>query len=175
MTDIHIDNNFLNSSNIETILDYVTTTDDWVKTSDTWNGRFIHYGLISNNSVKDILDDLGNRVVELINSKDEVSVHIETFQLVRWRQGDKLEPPHADCENINGSLHPYPNRHYSVLVYLNDTYTGGQIYFPNQNLKPKTTPGTLVQFKGTKDYLHGVSEVTSGERYTIVMFLTKND
>jgi predicted 2-oxoglutarate/Fe(II)-dependent dioxygenase YbiX len=175
MTDIYVDNNFLDTAVISSITDYVTTTNDWVVTNDYWSEKFIHSALISNREIFDIILNISNKVKSFIEQKDNVSVSVETCQLVRWRKGDTLDPPHADCENLDGSPHPYPNRHYSVLIYLNTDYTGGQIFFPNQNLTPNTSPGTLVQFKGTAEYLHGVTQVTSGERYTIVLFLTKHD
>jgi len=174
MQDIYIDNNFLNKNNINSLVDYVTTTNDWIVTNDHWSEKFIHKSNISNKDIQQLLDDIGLNVRQIIETKYKTKCLIETFQLVRWRKGDKLDPPHADCEHLDGSLHPYPNRHYSVLIYLNEDYEGGQIFFPNQNLQPETTPGTLVQFEGTKEYLHGVTEVKSGERYTIVLFLTKN-
>ena len=175
MTGIYTDNNFLETSNIQELINYVQTTSDWVVTNDNWSEKFIHFNTITNLNIKDIISKIANDVKIVVEQKENISVSVETCQLVRWRKGDKLDPPHADCEHLDGSNHPYPNRHYSALVYLNSNYTGGQIFFPNQNLIPKTEPGTLLQFKGTKEFLHGVTEVTNGERYTIVIFLTKND
>ena len=175
MQDIYIDNNFLDKQTTTDICNYAKTTSDWVVTNDHWSEKFIHYNLITNPNVLAQIKDIQDRIVKLIEVNEKQKSFVETCQIVRWRKGDKLDPPHADCENLDGSPHPYPNRHYSVLIYLNSDYKGGQIFFPNQNIEPKTVPGTLVQFKGTKEYLHGVSEVTSGERYTIVLFLTKDD
>lgn len=175
MSDIYIDHNFLSQNTISLICNYVTSTNDWVKTNDHWSEKFIHHTAISDQEVKDTLTEIKEKIENLIYSRTNNEVFTETIQLVRWRKGDKLDPPHADAEHLDGSPHPYPNRHYSVLVYLNKDYKGGQIFFPNQKLEPKTTPGTLVQFEGTKEYLHGVREVTSGERYTIVLFLTKKN
>lgn len=175
MSDIYIDHKFLSEKTISLICNYVTSTDDWIKTDDHWSEKFIHQINVSNQDIKTVLDEIRIKIENLIYSRTNNKVFTETLQLVRWRKGDKLDPPHADCEHLDGSPHPYPNRHYSVLIYLNKDYDGGQIFFPNQNLEPTITPGTLVQFEGTKEYLHGVKEVTSGERYTIVLFLTKQN
>lgn len=175
MTGIYTDNNFLEHSCIQHLIRYAQTTSDWVITEDSWSEKFIHLNTITDKNIKNIISKIANDVKIVVEHTENVLVSIETCQLVRWRKGDKLDPPHADCEHLDGSPHPYPNRHYSALVYLNSNYTGGQIFFPNQNLMPETKPGTLIQFKGTAEYLHGVTEVTDGERYTIVMFLTKND
>ena len=175
MTEIYIDNNFITQQQVDKLYQYVQSTTDWVITNDSWSERFIFSFAIHDKEIKREIENIAQSVVDLIKQKEHTSVVVETCQLVRWRKGDKLDPPHADCEHLDGSPHPYPNRHYSVLIYLNKDYEGGQIFFPNQQLTPKTLPGTLVQFKGTKEYLHGVTEITNGERYTIVMFLTKND
>ena len=175
MSNIYIDNNFLKQDEIDKFCQYAESTSDWIKTDDHWSEKFIHYGSVSDNEIKNILEIIKTQVEELIFFRTTNNVQTETMQIVRWRKGDKLDPPHADCEHLDGSPHPYPNRHYSVLIYLNQDYEGGQIFFPNQNLEPNTSPGTFIQFEGTKEYLHGVKEVTLGERYTIVMFLTKQN
>jgi predicted 2-oxoglutarate/Fe(II)-dependent dioxygenase YbiX len=58
------------------------------------------------------------------------------------------------------------------VIYLNDDYEGGEIYFPNLSLELKPLPGTLITFPGTLRYLHGVRRVTGGMRHTIASFIT---
>ena len=45
-------------------------------------------------------------------------------------------------------------------------------YFPNQKLEIQPKAGHTVFFPGTLEYLHGVSRITKGNRYTIASFLT---
>jgi hypothetical protein len=172
---IYAEENFVNKIDLAKILNYIANYNPWIKTDDLWNERFIHYNLIEDLDVQRLIENIYLKVADIIHSNTKNKVQIETCQLVRWRKGDKLDPPHADCENLDGSPHPYPNRHYSALVYLNDEYEGGQIFFPHQQLEPKMSPGTLVQFEGTREFLHGVREITDGERYTVVMFFTRTD
>lgn len=174
--DIYVDNLFLTEQQTKVLNRYVRWTWDWAKTDDEWSGRFIQHHNIKNVKVRDIIEDVIVRTKEIIKERYDIpGVFLDTCQLVRWRKGDKLDPPHADCEHLDGSPHPYPHRHYSALVYINDDYKGGEIYFPNyDNYRPKKDPGTLVQFEGTKEYLHGVTEVTSKKRYTVVMFFSRD-
>jgi predicted 2-oxoglutarate/Fe(II)-dependent dioxygenase YbiX len=167
---MNIEQDFLKNDKIVLILEYLQNTDDWISTDNIWSQRFINYSNITDDSVKKIVLEVAKNIAE----EFQESVYIETAQLVRWRPGDKLDPPHADCEHIDGSPHPYPQRHYSALVYLNDDFKGGEIFFPNQNLKPKIIPGMMVRFTGTVEHLHGVTEVTEGLRYTMVFFLTRD-
>ena len=82
-----------------------------------------------------------------------------------------MQHAHADGENKN-EKHPFFWRNFGCVYYLNDDYEGGEIYFPNQNIKLKPKPNTLVFFPGTLEYLHGVNPITNGIRYTLTSFWT---
>jgi hypothetical protein len=57
--------------------------------------------------------------------------------------------------------------HLAILVYLNDDYVGGHLYFPEFDYYITPKPGDIVIFPGSLYYVHGVSEITSGVRYTL--------
>ena len=57
-----------------------------------------------------------------------------------------------------------------VIIYLNDDFEGGEIYYPNKGLSYKPCRNSLVLHPATEPYKHGVNEVTSGMRYYITMF-----
>lgn len=61
---------------------------------------------------------------------------------------------------------------YAVLLYLNEDYQGGEIYFPEYGLEIKPEKNELIFFPGTEYYLHGVKEVVSGHRLVMQNFLT---
>lgn len=72
-------------------------------------------------------------------------------------------PPHADVFPL------------ATLLYLNDDYEGGELYFPNQNFEIKPTAKSLLVFKGGGEYLHGVRQVKGNidnvrPRYVVVAF-----
>jgi predicted 2-oxoglutarate/Fe(II)-dependent dioxygenase YbiX len=56
---------------------------------------------------------------------------------------------------------------YSVVIFLNDNFTGGELIFPNVTIKP--IKNSMVYFTGNEP--HYVNEVTDFDRYTIVGFL----
>jgi hypothetical protein len=120
-----------------------------------------------------VLDIYQQAKIELYDYWQEPNyLYGDIFGLVRWRTGDKLEPPHADAEQTDGSPHPFPYREYAMIVYLNQDYVGGQLYFPNFRMIPTLSTGTLAIFPGNLKYLHGVTPMQSGIRYTIAGFLT---
>lgn len=174
MTDINLNYDFLSKQELETLNNYLRINAPWEITQDHWSGRFINFQTINDSDISTLVQTIANRVKDVVENHENTSVDIETLQLVRWRPGDKLDPPHADAEHLDGSPHPYSNRHYSALIYLNNDFMGGEIFFPNQNFTPVIAPGMLVNFTGTLKHLHGVTEVTSGLRYTMVMFFTRS-
>ena len=62
---------------------------------------------------------------------------------------------------------------YSALLYLSDhgsDFQGGEILFPQHEIELGPEKGMLVFFKGDHKHLHEVKVVTSGQRYTVVLF-----
>jgi hypothetical protein len=69
-----------------------------------------------------------------------------------------------------------PSLKYASVLYLNEDYNGGHLYFPKLNLDIKAPERSLILFSTGQDYLHGVKEVLSGPtRYVIATFIWKND
>jgi hypothetical protein len=64
---------------------------------------------------------------------------------------------------------------YSVILYLTNTYSGGLLIFPDQDLILKPQPGTLVAFIGTDDLKHEVTEVIDGDRVNLICFLKEKN
>ena len=64
----------------------------------------------------------------------------------------------------------------SVVVYLNDDYEGGEIWFPRMDglvIKPK--PGDIVVFPSTYIYEHASQPMVSGIKYSVVIMTDFND
>ena len=66
-----------------------------------------------------------------------------------------------------------PNPTISALLYLNDDYLGGDLYFKEQyiNIKPKI--GDIVIFPSREPYFHQSKIVTSGTKYMSAIFFNK--
>ena len=62
-------------------------------------------------------------------------------------------------------------RSISAIVYLNDDYKGGEIEFPNFNVKIKPESGMLILFPSNYAYTHIAHPVTSGTKYAIVTWI----
>jgi len=61
------------------------------------------------------------------------------------------------------------------VLYLNDDYLGGELYFSNLNLEFKFPKGSMVVFATGDEYMHGVKEILEGPtRYVITSFIFNN-
>ena len=61
----------------------------------------------------------------------------------------------------------------ATLLYLNNNYSGGEIYFPGYDISIKPNVGDLVCFPDTPDFVHGVKPISNGIRYTIPRWFTR--
>jgi hypothetical protein len=175
MHPILIVENFLPKDILDWYTEFVKYTNRWEQNGDgIWNSRALNLHSMPADIRESVLDyriAVKNKIQEHFTT--DKSLYADIFQFVRWREGDCLDPPHADAENINGDPHPFSYRNFASIIYLNENFRGGQISFPKfDNFCPEIKPGMLVAFPGTLDYLHGVSKVTSGIRYTIAGFFT---
>ena len=65
--------------------------------------------------------------------------------------------------------------HLSSVIYLNDDYTGGEIYFKDHGVSIKPEAGDYITFPGNRHYQHGVSEVSGSVRYTLSTWVRFED
>lgn len=78
--------------------------------------------------------------------------------------------PHSDSSELDGTPNAWQMNKYACILYLNANYEGGAIYFPQHNLDIHPEAGSLLAFQGSHEFLHGVREITSGDRFTILAF-----
>lgn len=61
----------------------------------------------------------------------------------------------------------------SVVLYLNDNYEGGELFFKEQNIKIKPEAGSIVIFPSVEPYYHESLPVKSGTKYMAPGFWRK--
>jgi predicted 2-oxoglutarate/Fe(II)-dependent dioxygenase YbiX len=99
---------------------------------------------------------------------------VNSTHFVKWIEGMNSRL-HCDCEKPDGSpalAADFFKYNVSVLMYPNDSYTGGEITFPDYDLIIKPKPGDMILFPGNGKYKHTVEVVTSGVRYTMPSWYT---
>jgi hypothetical protein len=189
--------NFMTDEEKQILYNFAVNNKDWDYTEDIVddNGIVIYDSsywkdrVASSTTLHTHAYDIA-KLIEKLQARLKVEVdkffNIDAFAsgptIVKWNVG-QYQFPHADKE-----LHKYekwggspekegiPNDfpHYDIagLFYINDDYEGGELYFPEQNIQFKPKAGAAYFFPGDKNYIHGVTEITKGTRYTCPFFWT---
>lgn len=63
----------------------------------------------------------------------------------------------------------------SIVVYLNDDYEGGELWFPRFNVSLKPQSGDIAVFPSTYVYEHASQDMISGTKYSVVIMSDYND
>jgi hypothetical protein len=65
---------------------------------------------------------------------------------------------------------------YAAILYINDDYNDGELFFSKLGLELRPDPGTLMIFPGTEPFTHGVRITTAGPvRYNLPTFIKRVD
>lgn len=145
--------------------------------SDYWANRVATYPTIEKTDPKipSIIEGMVRRLKVEVDKHFNVNAMPTSPAMVRWLPG-QLQMPHADKELHEGEDKGKPNDfpYYDIagLFYINDDYEGGELYFPNQGIQFKPKAGAAYFFPGDMNYIHGVTRIESGERYTCPFFWT---
>jgi predicted 2-oxoglutarate/Fe(II)-dependent dioxygenase YbiX len=144
-------------------------------TDSFWDERLIYFHQIdaSAHRAKSIMQQAryvaAYRIAEHFGATRPL--YTDSQQLVLWNEGHSM-PVHVDNAHPDGSAHGTPHREYASVLYLNDDYQGGEIYFPKQGYRLRPRTGMLVAFPGSDEAPHGVTAVLKGERLTMPAWYT---
>ena len=122
---------------------------------DTWDVRSSDY--IDNTIFKYVTEACGAYVNEFPN----FDISQDTgYQILRYRPGGKYDY-HTD-------QHVDYNREVTIIVNLNDEYTGGNLCHLKDSCITKMGKGDIIIFPSNFTYPHRITPVTSGIRYSVV-------
>jgi len=117
-------------------------------------------------NIVEILENTMNKSARQYAEIFNISAPIElstNFVINKYNTGEKMGS-HVDWNIKNNTLE------YSFVVYLNDNYEGGEIYWPNHKVLLKPKAGSLVIFPSKEPYQHSVKEITKGNKIFIPHF-----
>ena len=99
----------------------------------------------------------------------------EEPQVLKYRSGG-FYGAHADSEFFDKNTQLWTkcmDRDWSLLLYLNDEFQGGEILFNKFHFKLQPRAGMLVYFPSDGRYMHTANSVTSGTRYAVVSWMSQ--
>lgn len=117
------------------------------------------------------IDSLNEKLIQSINENIKIKgvdiKNLGPYQFTKYTVGDFYEW-HTDSDSDKNK-----NRHYSIVIQLNDDYEGGSLQLIDENQKEyelENGVGNLFIFDSST--IHRVSKVTSGIRYSLVNWVT---
>jgi len=150
--------NFLSDDEIEEVIKIFSDTpeENWSKDgSGQWIDRVIS---LDPHRSPQILHVINDRVVSLFSSFSNI---LPMYTLHRSNIGQAVDA-HSD------NTLDYKNI-YGIILYINEDFCGGKIYYPGMNISYQPCAGSLlIHYAGIR---HAVTEVTEGVRYFLTTFV----
>jgi len=133
--------------------------------------RNIHFDHIPDKRIKQLLRYYEQKNIFFIDHYFNIkTAPWHEPRLCRWKKGHFMGL-HADKNNDLQDL-----MDYSSLVYLNDNYNGGELFFRNHDNKEqdfKMKALSCIVFESNPSNSHGVRKILKGRRYTIPSWYQK--
>lgn len=165
---IHVVDNFISQEDAETLIKEQLRPSSVNPYPEYYKKRFGGTSLPYNPVVMNILKKYSDKSNELHKNINGFVNPIYTFKAFgsHWVPGTK-GGLHLDAQD------PEPFIEFSTVIYLNDEFEGGHIFFPNQDFvyKPKKYSAVFFPSAGS-EYIHGITTVTAGHRYTALYMHT---
>jgi hypothetical protein len=164
--DIWVYHSFLSKSEIDKILNKIATSDE-----SLWNAGHPENKCTVNLQEVDII---AKRIQNLL--KNNLKIHAHS-SITRLKVGD-YHGIHSDNHDFleirklnklvgeNDCFTLVDNNVYGVVVYINDDYDGGEIYYTKQNIVYKPKAGDFIIHSAEDHCEHGVYPVKFGIRYS---------
>jgi hypothetical protein len=146
--------------------------DEW-STESTSSTRVLFPDDLKDRSphIYDLISSIALGVAEQINTTFNVRVGTPRIAITRMGEG-AFQIPHPDKRiDVWVYMDEYPpDNDLTAVIYYNDDFTGGELFFPQHDVEIAPSKGMVVMYPGDNEHLHGVQEITSGVRYTTPLF-----
>jgi hypothetical protein len=130
----------------------------------TQNWKDKNFNISDHEIYKPMYDGLNSMV---INS--DPTLYLSGLATIQRMQAGVELKSHTD-------QHTDPSIKYATIIYINDEYVDGELFFTKLNIQLKPKTGTMLFFPGNQEYEHGVRHVGKGAtRYILVGFIKEKD
>jgi hypothetical protein len=119
--------------------------------------------------LKQVLSDVVNTLVKNYAKKYDINDlnPLHDWLLMQYLKGDYFKVHKDDLPDVVRTV--------SVVVYLNDSYGGGEIEFPDFGIFFKPAVWDVLVFPSSFAYRHGVHPISDGVRYSAVNWYTHSN
>lgn len=111
--------------------------------------------------IDSVFDEAGRYYFEKLGLDYEDGRIMTDFASFHYNTGEMMGP-HVD-DDYDRLVDPI----CTGLIYLNNNKIGGDLWFPEQDLTIKATPGSMVIFPCVKPFFHSSTEIKEGQKFHI--------
>lgn len=164
--------NFLSNEECQSIIDYFNTKEDLWQDTCFYNTSVIYplapMEFYSDNKITEgYFHSLRNRLSVVAEETAGRGLTNLTLSGHRWLPGS-FAADHSDNSELDGTPNAWQDNKFVTIIYLNDNYSGGDLTFSQHNISISPSAGSVIAFDPGFNNLHGVTEITEGNRYTIL-------
>lgn len=165
MHKIKVIDNFVESNDIKTAINMIDTLE-----LKSFKGVLHAFTVIPTLEVTNLIKKYSNKALALHKETYNLKIPVYTNEgfLTLWKEGPGTVVHHDNHEGAEMVQ-------LTTVIYLNDSYDGGEIYFPEFDFEHKPKAGQALIFPAFSkdyDYIHGVKDIKNGNRYTLALWHT---
>ena len=163
--------NFLSDKTTNDLLSFVDLEGDegWIKTNEGHTGT-------SNSETIQLIANIGKELEnKIMNYFSNVEKMVPIGQIKRLKSGESM-PGHRDrgvrgYDKKESKYHNSPGTDicFGIILYLNDDFEGGELYYKDLDLRIKPKKNSMVIHKSS--IFHQVLKVKNGTRYSMTSFI----
>lgn len=162
--DIFYIENFLNDELLSEVVSVIDNDGSWVNDDVS----------LSTPSIKYFNDELKHKLKQYFDNNlqypDMPSTirKMDPFYVSRYKE-DQFLFSHWDGNPLE---HPEAKFRYAIILYINDNFEGGELFYSKINTLIKPKKNMLVCHKAdSSDYEHEIKPVITGKRYSVTSFI----
>lgn len=168
--------NFMDPEDHKIMLDFL----DWVSTTQPQNKQHIQEEIdyVITPKVIEIQNKYNKKIIETATELYGLEFIDDDTHLLAATIATPGASTHVHTDIIEGLNREKPDGEYpdwknawdgylSCNIYINDNYSGGQVYFPERNYEFKPKANSLVMWAGNKNFIHGVKDPIDNNRYNV--------
>lgn len=163
---------FFSKEECEEFLQYLDTARSQWQESCFYNERVMDptapLSLDSDTSIdKSYLDNLRVRLQAVAESVFNRKLRNLSLSAQKWMTGSYAND-HSDNSELDGTPNAWRENKLVTIIYLNDNYTGGELYFRDHDISIAPKAGSVIVFDVGINNVHGVKKIDSGDRTTVM-------
>jgi hypothetical protein len=166
--------NFLTKQECDALIDYYeSSSNSWQLTCfynarvmdpfEPWRNESLPGSEIDERFLRELrikFQDLAENVFKKDLKNLSLSAH-------KWLPG-AFADFHSDNSELDGTPNAWQENKLVTILYLNDNYEGGHLVFKDHPIDIAPEAGTVVVFDVGYENIHGVTEILSGQRWTML-------